>query len=261
MPELVDVEGFLDVARRAEGHEIIEVTVRDAGVLRGIGPRALARRLEGKRISGPSRRGKWLVVPLVPGAARLLVHFGMTGSLHWCADQEPGHRHDRVEIRTAAGTLRYRDMRKLTGIRFASDDRQADRVLAELGPDAAGVSRSELAARLGGRRRGLKSALMDQTVIAGLGNLLVDEILWRARIPPTRSTAELDEADLDRLDKARRSVLKAGARAGRVPPRRSWLTGNRGPDGRCPRHRVALQKGTVAGRTTVWCPRCQPAGR
>lgn len=252
------MEGFLAVARSAGRRRIVEVIVRDAGVLRGIQPAEFTRRVEGRRFRVPSRQGKWLIVPLAPGSARLLFHFGMTGSLHWCATGAAGHRHDRVEFRTAGGVLRYRDMRKLTGLRLVSDEAEQRRELGDLGPDALTVSRSELAERLGGRRRALKSALLDQTVIAGLGNLLIDEILWHARIAPASSTADLGEDELDRLHKARRDVLRTGVRAGRVPARRSWLTGNRGREGRCPRHRVSLRHGSVAGRTTVWCPRCQP---
>lgn len=259
MPELVDVEGFLRVARRAGRRRIGEVVVHDAGVLRGIGPRELARRVEGCRFGVATRHGKWLIVALAPGSARLLFHFGMTGSLHWCDTDSPGHRHDRVEFHTAGGVLRYRDMRKLTGLRLARDEVEQRRALGDLGPDALSVSRDQLAERLRGRRRQLKSALMDQTVVAGLGNLLADEILWQACIAPASSVADLGGGDLDRLDKARREVLRVGVRAGQVPARRSWLTGNRGRDGRCPRHDVSLRRGSVGGRTTFWCPRCQPA--
>lgn len=169
------------------------------------------------------------------------------------------HRHDRVEFRTPGGVLRYRDMRKLTGLRLVGDEVEQRRVLGDLGPDALTVSRDELVERLRGRRGQLKSALLDQKVIAGLGNLLVDEILWQARIAPAGLAADLGREELDRLDKARRDVLRVGVRAGQVPARRSWLTGNRGPDGRCPRHHVSPRRGSVAGRTTFWCPRCQPS--
>ena len=124
----------------------------------------------------------------------------------------------------------------------------------------AAVSRDELAARLTGTRRQLKSALMDQAVVAGLGNLTVDEVLWRARLAPQRGTAELTAAELKTLHERVLSTLRQASRAGLVPDRPSWLTGHRDADqGPCPRCSTELERRRVAGRTTVWCPSCQPA--
>lgn len=220
MPELVDVEGFLRVARRAEGARIRAVAVHDSGVLRGVGADALARRLRGERIGRATRRGEWLLVGLVPSGASLVLHFGMTGSLHWCDAGSPRHRHDRVEVCTDAGVLRCRDPSvsrpaQAHRIRLADDDDELERLLTDLGPDALSISARRLAERLRGRRRGVKSALLDQAVLAGLGNLLVDETLWRARLHPRHPTAELDYADLDRLATALRHVLREGRRVGR----------------------------------------------
>jgi formamidopyrimidine-DNA glycosylase len=97
-------------------------------------------------------------------------------------------------------------------------------------------------------------------VIAGLGNLLVDEICWRARISPWRRADELSAAQGARLYREMRRVLRASVPVGRVPGYGDWLTGNRDRrDGRCPRCGRALERRKLAGRTTVWCPRCQRA--
>lgn len=99
---------------------------------------------------------------------------------------------------------------------------------------------------------------MDQAVVAGLGNLTVDETLWRARIAPNRKASELTDAETARLHRAVASVLGQASKAGHVPDRRSWLTGHRDEDGgRCSRCRTRLRHGRVGGRGTVWCPRCQ----
>lgn len=253
----MDVEGFRRVARHATGRRICEVDVRDTGVLRGTTERAMRDCLARRRFGEPWRHGKYLGLPVSGTDAALLLHFGMTGSLQWNAGE---HRHDRVVFGLDSGELRYRDMRKLTGLRLARDGGEVDAVLDELGPDALAVSRDELAQRLGRRRRRLKGALLDQGVVAGLGNLLVDETLWRARLHPQRDTAELSRSDVSRLHGRMRTVLRHGVSAERVPDQPSWLTGRRDvPDGACPRCGTRLARGRVDGRTTVWCPYCQPA--
>ncbi|MBD2893369.1 Formamidopyrimidine-DNA glycosylase [Actinomadura sp. RB99] len=258
MPELPDVEGFRRVLAEHAGARIRSVEVRDAGVLRGVSEGRLERELRGHRFDRPRRQGKWLIAP-AEGPV-LILHFGMTGSLSWHSAGEPEHRHDRVLWRLDGGELRFRDMRKLQGVRLARDERDAERLLADLGPDALDLSRSDLAGRLGGRRGRLKSALTDQSLIAGLGNLLADEICWLARINPLRQVRDLDEDDIGTLHRAMRRVLRESIKAERVPPRRTWLTGARDdPAGRCPRCGTPLSRRRVSGRTTVWCGHCQPS--
>lgn len=262
MPELPDVEGFrriLDTCAR--GRRIDRIEVADAGVLHGVGARRLRDRLRGRTVAEPRRHGKWLVMPTEDGPA-VLFHFGMTGGLVCCGRAEPLHRHDRVVLTLGEDQLRYRDQRKLKGLWFAArgaDDPEAHRILDGQGPDAAGIGRSELAGLLAARRGGLKSALLDQSVIAGLGNLMADEILWRARLDPRRPARGLTADEARRLHTEMRRTVRSASRAERVPPRASWLTGHRDePDGACPRCHGRLRRARVAGRTTAWCPQCQP---
>jgi formamidopyrimidine-DNA glycosylase len=259
MPELPDVEGFRRVlAAHAVGRPVRRVDVLDGGVLRGVAARRLSETVRGRRFGEPRRLGKWLVIPVGPGA--MLLHFGMTGSLEWAEPGQDLHRHDRVVFAFSTGELRYRDMRKLQGLRLLESREEVHRVLADVGPDAAEVSRDRLRELLAGRRGRVKTALLDQSVMAGIGNLLGDEILWRARLHPSTSCARLGADDLAHLHKAMRAVLREAMKAGRVPPRRSWLTGHRDePDGCCPRCGTALAHDRVGGRATVWCPACQPA--
>jgi formamidopyrimidine-DNA glycosylase len=159
---------------------------------------------------------------------------------------------------TSARELRYRDMRKLQGITLARNRREEDRVLAGLGPDALDVTPQELDRILKDRRGAIKATLINQQVIAGLGNLLADEILWRARIHPRRSARSLTAHERHELHGQMRRVLRTSVRAACVPPRPSWLTGAR--DQRhpgCPRCRTSLCRGSIGGRATVWCPQCQ----
>ena len=262
MPELPDVEGFRAVLdRHASGRRVRRVDVADAGVLRGVSVRRLGQELRGHRFTGTTRHGKWLVAR-TDGPAMLL-HFGMTGSLHWSDSEEPRHRHDRVVFVLdggRGGELRYRDMRKLKGLTLAPGRDDVEKALADLGPDALEIGSREFAELLAGRRAAVKAVLVDQHRIAGLGNLLADEILWRARIHPRRRASDLSSRDSRGLFTAMRGVLRTAVRDGRVPPRRSWLTGarDRAP-ACCPRCGTELERGRVGGRATVWCPRCQRA--
>ena len=260
MPELPDVEGFRRVAERAAGGTVEEVEVHDPGVVRNLSARELRQALVGSRVERVYRHGKWLLVATDGGSGSpqtLLLHFGMTGMLLWC---EPGtdlHQHDRVVFRFDDGELRYRDMRKLTGIQLLSNESEVNEFLDSIGPDAAAISRAEFGDLVLGARRQLKPLLMDQSVLAGLGNICVDEILWQAHLHPKRSDISAD--DLDELYRTMRSVLRTSMRAGQVPPRESWLTGHRDRSGEpCPRCGQEFSRKRIGGRTTVWCPKCQP---
>ncbi|QUH03769.1 Fpg/Nei family DNA glycosylase [Saccharopolyspora erythraea] len=256
MPELPDVEGFRRVAAEAGRQRVRDVEVFDPQVVRGP-----VEQVRGRYLGEARRHGKWLVLPTSSRDGDdppwLLVHFGMTGMLLRCPPGEDVHAHDRVVLHLTRDVLRYRDMRKLKGMRVVRRS-EVDGFLGELGPDAAAVPLRDFRACVGRGRRTLKSALMDQSTVAGLGNLCVDEILWRARLDPKTPTTELDGDRWRSLHRTMRSVLRQAERAGRVPDRPSWLTGHRDDPGeRCPRCSGTLRRGQVAGRTTVWCPACQ----
>ncbi|MFD8379276.1 Fpg/Nei family DNA glycosylase [Streptomyces sp. NPDC059679] len=261
MPELPDVEGFRRVlASCAEGRRVEGVEVGDAGVLRGVTSQRLRRELTGRRFDAPERHGKWLIART--DGPTVLLHFGMTGDLTCHEHDDPPHPHDRVTIVLDDGhDLRYRDQRKLRGLWLAATDADLDRILGDQGPDALSVSRAELDERLAGRHGRVKATLTDQSVVAGLGNLLGDEILWRAGINPARRTDELTPEERARLERAMRGVLLTSVQAGHVPTSPSWLTGRRDdPDPHCPRCGSPLRRSRMAGRTTAWCPHCQPGG-
>lgn len=255
------MEGFRRVFdEHAGGARVRQVDVRDPQVVRGVSVKEFAATVRGSRFQAPERHGKWLIAPLSrPGGAAVLMHFGMTGSLRWAKPSEERHQHDRVVFALSDGELRYRDMRKLKGLHLVRSAEERDRTLGDLGPDALTVSAKEFCASLSGLRRHIKAALIDQEVIAGLGNLLVDEILWRARVHPRHRAADLDDKACSRLHARMRTVLRQAIPTGRVPPRKSWLTGRRDePSGSCPRCGTTLSRERAGGRSTVFCPACQP---
>lgn len=259
MPELPDVEGFRAVlAEHGTGRRVEHAEVADAGVLRGVSAARLEQSMTGHRFGDPERHGKWLIAR-TEGPA-VLMHFGMTGELHWAEPGEERHRHDRVMFAVLGGELRFRDMRKLQGITLAERPGDIGHVLAGLGPDALGIGQEDFRRALGCGRRAIKAALLDQSSIAGLGNLLADEICWRSRLHPRRPVRQFETADWARVHGQMRRVLRAAVPAGRVPALPGWLTASRDTDDpRCPRCGASLARGRVAGQSTVWCPRCQPS--
>jgi formamidopyrimidine-DNA glycosylase len=257
VPELPDVERYRRfLADHAVGRRIRKVRVTDADILRNTTPSALGRALLGRRLDDPDRHGKWLVA-WTDGPA-LLLHFGMTGDLLWGAGPAGRHRHDRVILEMEGGELRYRNMRKLGGLWLAHGAGEVAALLEPLGPDALRVSRAEFHERLGPRRGRVKPALMDQRLVAGIGNLVADEALWLARIDPVRPIEDLSDTERDRLYDEVRAVLRAWIRTPGEPPG-SLLAARGTPDPRCPRCGDALARSVVGGRTTYHCPVCQGA--
>lgn len=262
MPELADVEGFKQVlSSHAAGRPVHDIAVLDASVLIDTSSGTLRHALRGHAFAEPRRHGKWLVAPLQGSPeAVVLFHFGMTGELVWAGDGQQRHRHDRVIFFLAGGELRYRDLRKLKGLRLTNDEDLTVR-LSQLGPDAIEISVADFVRRFRGLRRQLKTVLTDQGLVAGLGNLMADEVCWRARVHPRRKVNGLAESTLRDVHKRMRSVARSASQAGFVPGRPSWLTGHRSESpGRCPRCGAELEHGRVRSRSTVWCPCCQPAG-
>lgn len=261
MPELPDVEGFRRVFEScARGRVIRRVDVRDAGVLHGVSARRLGEALEGRRFTRAERHGKWLLART--GGPTLVLHFGMTGRLVCARPDDDAEPHDRVLFTVGADRqLRFRDQRKLQGLWLADDEAAVVRLLADQGPDALAVDRREFEAVLSTHRGRVKTVLTDQSVLAGLGNLLADEILWRARVRPTSRSSDLTEPERRTLYTHMRRTLRSAVTAGRVPPRESWLTGHRDElTPTCPRCHGLLRRTRLAGRGTVWCPNCQPSG-
>jgi formamidopyrimidine-DNA glycosylase len=257
MPELPDVEHFRRFfARHATGKAVRSVE-SDPTIVRNATPEALQSALRGRRFQEPNRHGKWLIC-WTDGPA-LLLHFGMTGDLVWSGDEPERHRWDRLILSFPDGELRYRNMRKLGGVWLAHGSVEAAALTGKLGPDALAVTEPEFLERLGRRRGGVKAALMDQSFLAGVGNIIADETLWQARIHPRRRIESLSDPDRRRVYRSMRKVLRESVdRYDSIPRKRSWLSYVRGRrDAACPRCSTPLARAVVAGRTTYFCPHCQ----
>jgi formamidopyrimidine-DNA glycosylase len=253
VPELPDVEGTRrEMERRLSGRTVLRVEVLDPGIVHGTTPSALAQALVGRRFATPGRRGKWLQLPT--DGPTVLVHHGMTGRTYVATDGQ-GHPYDRLVVDLDQGQLRYADLRKLRGVWLAHDEAEVERVIGPLGPDALHLTTEALARQLLGRRGRLKPTLTDQKVLAGLGNMLSDEICWRARLHPGLQVTSLDPADIRRLNRAMQQVLITAVRHGCIPHLRGWLTRVRDQAHPvCPRCTTPLQHSRINGRATIFCP-------
>lgn len=267
MPELPDVEGYrLLLVRHLVGSRVRDVRVLDPGILRNADRDTFRDRLLGCRFNTPGRHGKWLILPT--DGPTLLIHNGMTGRPYFSAvrtgmDGAPvavgeADRNDRLIIMTDRGELHYADLRKLRGIWILDSEGDTSAVIGEQGPDALEMSMSDFQAALSGRRGALKTVLMNQHVIAGLGNMLSDEICWRVRLHPARPITTIDAEELRRLHQVMRRTLRAAVNRGEIPRTRSWLSSTRDRDpAPCPRCRTTLRRTRIGDRTSIWCPHCQ----
>jgi formamidopyrimidine-DNA glycosylase len=270
MPELPEVESVRRAIAPALGGRTLEhVEIDDVRLTRPEDPLAVAAELTGERVDRVDRRGKYLILRFASGRA-LLIHLRMTGSLL----RDPvDATHLRARLRLDDGTtVAYRDVRRF-GTWLLLEPGELEPYLAErLGeePLVSAFTAKGLGERLQGRRAPLKAALLDQRTLAGLGNIYVDEALWYARLNPLRPGGSLERNELQRLHRAIRKALELGiARQG------STLSDYRLPDGSsgemqsefraygrtdepCDRCGTIFAKARVGGRSTWYCPRCQP---
>jgi formamidopyrimidine-DNA glycosylase len=271
VPELPEVES---VRRRIEplvrGRRFEEVEIRDVRLVAPLDPREVAAELTGESVAAVDRRGKYLVFRFESGRV-LLVHLRMTGSLEHGAElADDPYRRAEVALDDAT-TLAYRDVRRFGTWLLLEPGEDVPYLAAKLGdePLEEAFTVARLAERLKGRRAPVKAALLDQRTLAGMGNIYVDEALWRAKIHPLRPALSLRPAEVKRLHEAIRAALELG-----IVRQGSTLRDYRLPDGSsggmqtefrvygregepCERCDTPIAKTKAGGRGTWFCPRCQ----
>jgi formamidopyrimidine-DNA glycosylase len=284
VPEILEVETYRRQASRVVGRTIAAVDAPDAWFVKGAEPDEVVAAVTGRRVAGARRHGKLLVLDLDDGpdaagpegpdagqpdvggsddggvrGVRLGMRFGMTGRLivdgaasidrlEYSSNRDET-AWDRFGLHFTDGTdLRLRDPRRLGGVMLDPDE-------GRLGVDALAATSDELGGALGTSRAPLKARLMDQARVAGIGNLLADEILWRAGLDPARPAGGLSPAELAKLHGALHEVLtdlmaRGGSHTGDLRQAAAM-------DGLCPRDGAPLVRRRVGGRTTVSCPQHQ----
>jgi formamidopyrimidine-DNA glycosylase len=273
VPELPEVETARSlIADEALHRRIVGVDDSDTFVCRPHSPGQLRDALAGRTLTAAHRRGKamWCETSGEGGSASpgpdLGIHLGMSGRIIVTSNggeaaegggprrrgvQPPKPQWNRFALEFAdGGSLVLVDQRRLGRIRLDPD-------VDALGPDAGEVAPAEFRSLIMKGTIPVKARLLDQSKIAGIGNLLADEVLWQARVPPATPAGRLQRKDANRLYRAVQSALesaiaKGGAHTGDVIPAR-----HRG--GTCPRCGAEMEHGTVGGRSTWWCSREQAA--
>lgn len=257
MPEGLEAEIWCRASQRLVGREIVDVWVDER-----VAPADLPAAVVGAHVAGVRRRGKILLFDLAGADANVLgFHFGMTGRLivdgrapierleYASGADRPEWDRLRLGTGTVVAALRLNDPRRLGRVALDPD-------LSRLGPDALTLTSDQLSSSLRGRRAAIKTLLLDQEVVAGIGNLCADEVLLHAGLRPRRTVDSLGPQELDALASACRSHLP------RMLARGGSTTGALSPElraaiGACPLDGAPLARSTVGGRTTVWCPRHQ----
>ncbi len=265
MPELPDVEVFKRrLVENALNQRIDGVAVQNRRVLASLSPSRLQTDLAGHRFRAARRHGKHLFAQIDAGPW-LAMHFGMTGEIKYFTGDDPTPDLDRVRIDFVNGAhLAYYDQRLLGRLRLIEDP---DRFIADkpLGPDAldADFDFRAFATILDKARGGIKALLMDQTLIAGIGNIYSDEILFQARIHPQMKVAALDASQRREVYRAMKAVLKKAIARDADPDKlpADYLIPHRRAGAACPRCGGNVARLSLGGRSSYFCPRCQPPPR
>jgi len=265
VPELPEVENARQlIADEALHRRIVDVDDNDTFVGRPHFPGEMRDALIGRMLTTARRRGKTMWFETSEEGPDLGIHLGMGGRIvvtsgdghvreggdPWRRDAQPRKTAwDRFTLRFAdGGSLVLFDKRRLGRVRLNPD-------IDALGPDAAEITPAEFRELITRGSAAVKARLLDQSRIAGVGNLLADEILWQARVHPATRTDRLRRQDVDRLYRALTAVIdaalaKGGAHTGDVIAARH-------PGATCPRCGAEMVHGTVGGRSTWWCSREQ----
>jgi formamidopyrimidine-DNA glycosylase len=273
MPELPEVETIRACLHPVVvGRAIVAATISDPRLTAPEQPGVVAAELVGERIDRVARRGKYLVFELSSGR-HLLSHLRMTGSFR---HSDPGSLEDdpyrRAVVSLDDGSdVAYRDVRRFGTWRLLEAGELGEYLDARLGPEPLGraFTAGSLASSLAGRRAPIKSALLDQRTVAGVGNIYADEALWLAGVHPRRPGGSLDAAEIRALHAALRTVLRLGIRR-----QGATLRDYRSPDGvagamqesfavygregePCERCGTLVERIRIAGRSASYCPSCQ----
>ncbi|MBW3660527.1 MAG: DNA-formamidopyrimidine glycosylase [Gemmatimonadetes bacterium] len=257
MPELPDVEVFRDVLEEHGLERRIEtVHLPSDSVLEDVSKSTLRRRLKGHRLVSTRRHGKHLFAG-IDGGGWLRFHFGMTGYLASWEGDEDGPEHAKLILDFPGGRhLGYVCVRRL-GVIGIVDDAEAFVEEKGLGPDARDLDLDGLRQRLEGRSGSIKGTLMNQGVVAGLGNIYVDEILYQSGVDPRARADGLPDDAARSIHRTTGRVLERAIDGGVEDFPRAWLIRRREAGADCGRCEGTIEKTEVSGRSTYFCPRHQ----
>lgn len=265
MPELPDLESFKKYFKQTSlNQKIVNIECEAKELIKKISFKNFKKKLIGKSFKNAWRRGKFLIIEVKKIPEKLILHFGMTGNLHYIRQGAPKTGQDRFSrliFKFASGfELRWINIRKLGKVYLVKNLNEI-KLLREMGPEPLTLSKSEFFKLLNGHsKKNIKAFLLDQRNIAGIGNIYSDEILFLAKISPHRKIESLSSKLKEKLYFSIQTILKLALERnlprGLVP--RSWILFNRKEEASCPRNRNhQLKREIIAGRSVLWCPKCQ----
>jgi formamidopyrimidine-DNA glycosylase len=256
MPELPDVEIFREYFMATALHQRIRgVEIRSPELLEGISEKRLKQKISGQAFSSATRHGKYLFAEV--GMGCLVLHFGMTGFLKYFKNTASAPEYSRLLVEFANGyRLTYNCRRKLGRIGWTADREQFVKGKG-LGPDPLNAEFNETAFQqlLEKRRGSIKGLLMNQQVLAGIGNIYSDEILFQAGIHPKRKVPELQDTEKKKIYDCLKEVLQIAIkrRVGKKGWPEKWLLPHRKPGKKCPHCGGEIRRLKVAGRSAYFC--------
>lgn len=275
MPELPEVETMVrGITPALHGKVIAEAVMVDPFLLQGCTREEFERQVSGAEVRGVTRRGKWVVIDLSSGRGTIVIQPRMTGGFRLAEPTRPEHIRVFFRLGETGGGVWFSDPRRLGKVAWYADDEAAEAAFARShGPDALVITADDLASRLARTTRGIKPTLMDQKVLAGIGNIYADETLFHSRIHPERPASSLTRAEVERLHVAIGSVLAVaiaaegssfdagyktvwGGEGGFLNQNAMYGRGGQPCPG-CsgPVHKVKIAG--LIGRPTHYCPTCQ----
>ena len=259
MPELPEVEAFGKYLDRTSLDKIIEnVDVKNPELLQNVEADVLKEKLEGQKFKYTKRYGKYTFTSL-DNDFWLILHYGMTGRLKYFKNQDEAPHYDRLLITFEDEShLAFDDPRKFGKINLASsiEDFVKEK---KLGPDVIEINLKKFKEIFERKKGAIKSVLMDQHIIAGIGNIYSDEILFQACIHPKAPANKLNSAQIERIFKVMKDVLKTSVdkRIADEELPDSFIIPNRKNNGKCPNSDIKLKTIKVSSRTAYYCPECQ----
>ena len=273
MPELPEVETIRrDLNKELKGRKIIRLKFYDWAKMLKPSPEALARAIKGKRIRDIGRRAKLLLIHLDGQGTTVAIHLKLTGQLFIRKTPDPPDKFTHVILELdKGGELRFNDMRKFGFMKVIENRAELDKLLSEFGPEpfTKEFTLETVKKIITKSSRAIKTVIMDQAKISGVGNIYADEALWRAKIHPEKRAEKLTEKELKNLYDSILLVLAQGiedrgtsvdqyldiyARDGKHAKNLKVFRLNGEP---CPRCGTIIKKIRVGGRGTHYCPKCQ----
>lgn len=276
MPELPEVETMVRGLRPAlQGRTIEIASVLDPFLLQGVTAEEFERRVSGAGVRSVGRRGKWVVIELIIDKGYIVIQPRMTGGFWLIPPERPEHIRVTFALRGPEQSVWFCDSRRLGKIAWYPDQALAEAAFARShGPDALEITAEDLAGRLARTSRGIKPTLMDQKVLAGIGNIYADEVLFRSRLHPERLASSLTKLEVLRIHQAIGEVLAEailaegssfdsgyktvlGLEGGFLAQNAMYGRGGQP----CPSCSGPILKAKIAGligRPTHYCPQCQP---